>query len=303
MSFAEDQRKVEATRSRQFKRQSALRIARGRKAGKTPDDLKALERRYYAQHRDESNRRKSEARNMDNVKKTSQRGGYWELGNRKEHTADCLFMAGKNWSWKTLGVVNPANRHPGCGCTIKPWRADKPDGDSLTKGKVWMKDMKEGRAGGSMGGQDPRKYGKIRYIVRSFGTWANGKHSVCTKRLRVEHPELCKGDCNALCAWLKDQWAGTTKWRKGRGGGNSRIKASLPPLDDRALDLLYEYSKKVGPDLSVVLLEALDDAEQRGPIPRDMALLEYDAKAGILGQSEMLELLARLDAEWLPTSA
>jgi hypothetical protein len=229
-------------------------------------------------------------------------GGYWELGNRKNHTADCLFMAGKNWSWKTLAVVNPANRHPGCGCTIKPWRDGKPDGDSLTKGKVWMKDMKESRVGGSMGGQDPRKFGKIRYIVRSFGTWAKGKHSVCTKRLRVEHPELCKGPagCNALCAWLKDQWAGTTKWRNKKGGGKARLKASLPPITDRTLDVLYEYAKAHGPDLSLVLLEALADAESRGPIPRDMALLEYDVKANIIGDNEMLEMLGRLDADWLP---
>lgn len=299
MSFLSDQRKVEATRSRQFKRQSALRVSRGRRLGTPLDELKAKERKYYQQHRDESNRRSSEARNMDNVKKTSERGGYWELGNRREHTADCLFMAGKNWSWETLAVVNPANRHPGCGCTVKPWRDDKPDGDSLTKGKVWMKDMKESKVGGSMGGKDPRKFGKIRYIVRSFGTWAGGKHSVCTKRLRTEHPELCKGPagCNALCAWLKDQWAGTTKWRNKKGG--SKIRASLPPIDGRGLDLLYEYARKNGPDLSLVLVEALNDAEARGPIPRDMALVEYDAKAGILGDSEMLELLARLDAEWL----
>lgn len=300
MTFSEEQRKVEAKRSRQFKRQSALRIARGRKTGKTMDELKATESTYYQQHRDESNRRRAEARNMDMVKRTSEQGGHWHLGARKNHTADCLFMAGKNWSWDTLAVVNPQNRHPGCGCTIGPWVAGKPDGDSLTKGKVWMRDMKESRAGGSMKGQDPRKFGKIRYIVRSFGTWAGGKHSVCTKRLRVEHPELCKGPagCNALCAWLKDQWAGTTKWRN--RGHKTKIHASLPPLNDRGLDMLYEYAKANGPDLSIVLLEAMEDAQARGPIPRDMALVEYDVKAGIIGDSEMLSLLGRLDHDWLP---
>lgn len=77
----------------------------------------------------------------------------------------------------------------------------------------------KGRAGGSMGGHDPRKHGKIRFIVRSFGKWAKGKHSVCVRRMRREHPEVFKGNENAGCAWLKDQWMGTTKWRTGRKKG------------------------------------------------------------------------------------
>lgn len=83
------------------------------------------------------------------------------------------------------------------------------DAESLSKGVA-------ARRGGSMGGHDPRKHGKIRFIVRSFGKWAKGKHRVCVRRMRSEHPEVFKGNENAGCAWLKDQWAGTTKWR-GKG--------------------------------------------------------------------------------------
>lgn len=52
---------------------------------------------------------------------------------------------------------------------------------------------------GSMHGHDPRKYGKIRHIVRQFGKWAGGKHSICVARLRTEHPEVAKGRENQLC--------------------------------------------------------------------------------------------------------
>lgn len=85
--------------------------------------------------------------------------------------------------------------------------------------KVIGKLEKAGRAGGSMGGHHPKKHGKIRFIVRSFGKWAGGKHRICVARLRAEHPEVFKGNEDAGCAWLKDQWMGTTKWRSGRKGG------------------------------------------------------------------------------------
>jgi hypothetical protein len=117
----------------------------------------------------------------------------------------------------------------------------------------------ESRAGGSAGGHDPRAHGKIRYIVRAFGKWAQGKHEVCVRRIRTEHPEVAKGrNVNALCAWLKDQWAGTTKWRgkksdpKQRAEGEAIMKRasatayarfthSMPvALDDEALDALVE---------------------------------------------------------------
>jgi hypothetical protein len=49
-----------------------------------------------------------------------QGGALWVLDDSKEtHTADCLAMAGKVWSWAVLRLVNPANRHPGCGCHLE----------------------------------------------------------------------------------------------------------------------------------------------------------------------------------------
>lgn len=74
-------------------------------------------------------------------------------------------------------------------------------------------------AGSSVGGHDPRADKKpTSNLVRSFGKWAKGKQSVCVRVLTTKHPELCAsrpGGCNGLCAYLKDQWAGSTKWRTG----------------------------------------------------------------------------------------
>ena len=48
-------------------------------------------------------------------------GALWVIDPTKEtHTDDCLAMAGKVWSWNVLRLVNPANRHPGCGCHLEP---------------------------------------------------------------------------------------------------------------------------------------------------------------------------------------
>lgn len=119
--------------------------------------------------------------------------------------------------------------------------------------------LAESSAGGSMGGHDPRAHGQMRFIIRAFGKWADGRHEVCVKRIRTEHPEVAKGkNVNALCAWLKDQWAGTTKWRgrsddpkqaaedkaiqaKARATAHARFTHSMPmPLDDTALQTLVE---------------------------------------------------------------
>lgn len=89
---------------------------------------------------------------------------------------------------------------------------------------------------GSHGGHDPDAKGKIKYIVRSFGEWAGGKQSIAARRLLAEHPEVVGGSmerANRLAAWLKDQWAGTTKWRKGNQGG----KVAKAVADEQ---LIYE---------------------------------------------------------------
>lgn len=310
--FIEKQERVESVRRRQFARNSAQRIRKADRQGVPRDDSMAKEQRYFAQHVTASSTRMEYAEELDLVQDDSPEGGFWILGPRQSHTPDCLAMSGKNWSWKTLRKINPMNRHAGCGCSIIPWREGSPVGeDSMSDAELRDIQLSESRLGGSMGGKDPRKYGKIRYIVRTFGKWAGGKQSICAKRLAVEHPEICRGNCNALCAWLKDQWTGTTKWR-GTGPKQKaedaaiRAKASAknarfmlsadPPVTEDGLEVLYEMAKKERSPQSV-LEEAFADARQRGTTPGDVALLEQDVADGIVGEDEMLRLLEALDAD------
>lgn len=59
----------------------------------------------------------SEAR----VRAISPEGAYWRMDpTKKTHTADCLAMNGKAWSWSVLAVIRPSNRHHQCGCVLIP---------------------------------------------------------------------------------------------------------------------------------------------------------------------------------------
>jgi hypothetical protein len=57
------------------------------------------------------------------------------------------------------------------------------------------------------------KGGHVSAIVGKFGSWAGGKFDTCVTKLRgkagITNPE-------ALCAWMKDRYKGTTHWR-GKG--------------------------------------------------------------------------------------
>jgi peptidoglycan hydrolase-like protein with peptidoglycan-binding domain len=168
--------------------------------------------------------------------------------------------------------------------------------------------IQETKAGGSMGGQDPRAHGKIRYIVRAFGSWARGKHHICVRRLTTEHPELVAGrDANALCAWLKDQWAGTTKWR-GRGSdpkqkaedlaiektaratAYARFTHAMPELTHAELDLLTEQVRTLSGQGIGALLRELGAKFEEGADPF-VALFEHDAMAAELAVRECERLL------------
>ena len=172
--------------------------------------------------------------------------------------------------------------------------------------------ISESSAGGSEGGHDPKAHGKIRFIVRAFGKWAEGKHEVCVRRIRTEHPEIVKGrNVNALCAWLKDQWAGTTKWRgrksdpKQRAEGEAimrRASATAPArfahampvaLDDGALDALVEDVRTLtGMEPRALLIElggAPDDVAQLADDEVFEALYdaEVDATAALIAETEL----------------
>ncbi len=160
--------------------------------------------------------------------------------------------------------------------------------------------IQESSAGGSMGGKDPKAHGKIRYIVRSFGKWAKGKHHVCVARISTEHPEVAAGkNLNALCAWLKDQWAGTTKWR-GTGAKNkaedaairakagatakSRFTHAMPPLDLGGLDSLVESVQAMTGESVEDVLAEMGVSYEGDPYE---ALFEHDAR---LSEAEIGEV-------------
>jgi hypothetical protein len=82
--------------------------------------LESNERRYLRQHVEQASWRLSAEADMSRLKEQGEPGAVWELNpGLREHTADCWAMAGKFWGWDVLDRINPANRHPGCGCKLK----------------------------------------------------------------------------------------------------------------------------------------------------------------------------------------
>jgi hypothetical protein len=96
---------------------------------------------------------------------------------------------------------------------------------------------------GSMGGKDPEARQKpVRTLVRTFGKWANGRFSKCV-RILSKKPHLVAaggGNVNRLCAWLKDQWLGSTKWRGNRARDLAMIKAKKAATAAEAQQMIDE---------------------------------------------------------------
>lgn len=155
----------------------------------------------------------------------------------------------------------------------------------------------ETTTGTSMGGHSPKAHGKIRFIVRAFGKWANGKHSVCVRRLKTEHPEVAKGRENQLCAWLKDQWMGTTKWRRHPGEDKSKYKSRERPLAARAKATAYERFTHSMPQLAPGELDFLVEAVEQMTGTSISDLLQELGVPATGG--DPYELLAEHDAQLL----
>lgn len=145
---------------------------------------------------------------------------------------------------------------------------------------VGAKAVEKSSAGGSMGGHDPRKNGKIRFIVRSFGSWAGGLHRVCVARLKTEHPEVFKGNENAGCAWLKDQWAGTTKWRHGGGKlGKAAVAVEKALSSVNKSEALHEMLEKAEPEVIDAMFKQMctDMGVDADEVMQKMDSEEFDA--------------------------
>lgn len=167
----------------------------------------------------------------------------------------------------------------------------------------------ESSAGGSMGGRDPRARGKMAAIVDSYGQWAKGKQSVCVKVLQTRHPEVCKGNCNALCAWLKDQWTGSTKWRgdssdpkqkaedaalsakaMARGAARRAARKAAKGLTEGQIDAIYEMARSEGMDLAIVAAHITFDAVCLG-VKLDFGQKQLQEAAMFATDDELLSLI------------
>ena len=79
--------------------------------------------------------------------------------------------------------------------------------------------IKKGPDGsGSMGGHDPEKYGPIRSLLKYYAK----KPKIFTACVR-DNRKRFGPRVNAVCAWVKDQIKGTTKWR----GKEADLRAEL----------------------------------------------------------------------------
>ena len=91
--------------------------------------------------------------------------------------------------------------------------------------------IKKGPDGsGSMGGHDPEKYGPIRSLLKYYAK----KPKIFTACVR-DNRKRFGPRVNAVCAWVKDQIKGTTKWR-GKGS-ELRAELGLEGLTEAEIDM------------------------------------------------------------------
>lgn len=79
--------------------------------------LMEREKRYAQQRAREMGRRLEKSAERFAVRRESARGAFWTLGRAKEHTPECVAMAGSLWSWEVLDQFHPPVG-PGCVCGL-----------------------------------------------------------------------------------------------------------------------------------------------------------------------------------------
>jgi 2'-5' RNA ligase len=78
------------------------------------------EQRYAEMRTAASGDRVFAAAELQQLRVLSPQGAFWNLGQRQEHTPDCIAMAGKFWPWIVLDEVHPL-LHVGCGCFLRSY--------------------------------------------------------------------------------------------------------------------------------------------------------------------------------------
>lgn len=138
-ALAEEERRETVFRKRVEQRVRAS-MALARKAGDASqraaviESMLKRERRFSEQRSKASAERVLAAAELQDTKQRSPQGAFWALGFRKEHTPDCVAMAGKFWPWAVLDEVHPL-LHVGCGCRLYTL------GEALQKGLMSAGDI------------------------------------------------------------------------------------------------------------------------------------------------------------------
>lgn len=104
--------------------------------------------------------------------------------------------------------------------------------------------------GGSMGGQDPEKYGPIRSLLKYYSTKPHIFRSCVKDNRKRFGPRV-----NNVCAWVKDQIKGTTYWR----GKEAELRAMM--LEEGMTEA----------DIQIVIYDTEWEQEVEYPPSRDIA--------------------------------
>lgn len=149
LSYSERQEKIELDRAKQYRENRRRRLIKSAVAGKDISTELGKEGRFSMMHRNASAERKIQAQATDNLKANSPEGAFWVIDPlAKTHTAGCLRMGGKNWTWRTLDRIHPL-RHQGCRCHLISWVPGAPVGDGRTVRGVVMESRTGVRSAGS----------------------------------------------------------------------------------------------------------------------------------------------------------
>ena len=104
--------------------------------------------------------------------------------------------------------------------------------------------------GGSMGGQDPEKYGPIRSLLKYYSTKPHIFRSCVKDNRKRFGPRV-----NNVCAWVKDQIKGTTYWR----GKEAELRGMM--LEEGMTEA----------DIQIIIYDTDWDQEVEYPPSREMA--------------------------------
>jgi hypothetical protein len=85
------------------------------------------ERRYEKMREEAALERAAAMAEMLDVRDQSPLGAFWILGEAREHTLDCIAMAGHFWPWEVLDKIHPQLHH-GCQCRLLTFEQAVRDG-------------------------------------------------------------------------------------------------------------------------------------------------------------------------------